>query len=181
MTFQDLLFAFQEILDAFAKDFSIWWVLTPIFLLWIFMELYFGEYKHEEFGFSSSLANGVSLLWISVTSLHIFFLDGPLVISLRFFLLFFFLCYGLFIIWAAFWHRFSEHVTGVIASPSIVYFFSTLSVLWSQRLLDITLSIGVALLFLFVLIFLTFFLIKRQMGFLGELETVKNIGKNNHD
>ena len=81
-------------------------------------------------------------------------------------------------VWAAFWHRLSEHTTSIVASPSIVYFFSTLSVLWGQRLLEVTLPIGIALFLLFVVIFFIFFLIKRKLGFLGELETVKHVGEN---
>jgi hypothetical protein len=68
----DIGAGFYDIGLALTSDLGVWWLLIPIFLLWIAMEVYFGEYKQERMGFSSTLANGVTLFWISLTSFRIF-------------------------------------------------------------------------------------------------------------
>ena len=179
MIFNQLLLGFGEIGHALVRDLSVWWVLTPIFLLWISMELYFGEYKQEQLGFSSALANGVSLAWVSVTSLRLFTFEEGLQLTLQFLILLFFLLYSVIIIWASFMHTFSPQGVSILASTSLIYFFSTLSVLWGQRLLTINIGIVSAFIILFLLIYLLLFVIKRQLGVLGEIETVKYAGNQN--
>ena len=41
----EVLEGFKLIGLAFVKEPSVWWFLAPVFLLWIGMEIYFGQYK----------------------------------------------------------------------------------------------------------------------------------------
>lgn len=179
MEFGELMSGMQEIWDAFTTDSSVWWVLTPVFILWVLMELYFGEYKQERLGFSSALANGVSLAWVSVTSLRLYTLSLGVDWSSQFVFLILFLLYGVLIMWASFRHQFSERHTALLASPTIIYFFSTLSVLWGQQLLSTERNVMVALVVVFAIIYAFFWLLKKQLGFTGELEVIRQAGR--HD
>lgn len=177
MTIADVSVGFSKIFDALFSNPSVWWVLTPIVVLWVAMEVYFGEYKREQLGFSSALANGISLSWIALSSLRLFFAEGFSTNALEFYALLFFLFYGLLVVFISFRHLFSARLVNIIAAPSVIYFFSTLSVLWGGELLTISIPVITALGILFVIILFFFFLLKRQLGILGEIEAVKHAGK----
>jgi hypothetical protein len=187
MILQDITKGFTELIEALTYDLGVWWLLTPIILLWIAMEVYFGEYKQEQLGFSSTLANGFTLFWISLTSFRVFlFIENTRLIpevyqDLRFYILGFFVLYSLFVIYISFTHRLSI-IAPIVAGPSLMYFFSILSVLWGQRLLDVSLPSIYALAISYLVIIFLFFLIRRNLGLRGEIERIQNLSNevNNH-
>ncbi|PJE64892.1 MAG: hypothetical protein COU90_00020 [Candidatus Ryanbacteria bacterium CG10_big_fil_rev_8_21_14_0_10_43_42] len=177
---------FRQLGTAFTTDIGIWWLLTPIFLLWIVMEIYAGEYKQERFGFSSALANGFSLFWISLTSFRVFlfidktYLNKEAYSDPRLYILALFVLYALFIMYAAFTHTMRTSLTKIIAGPALIYSFSVLSVLWGQRLLVVNTSILSALVISFIIIVFIFFIIRRQLGVRGDVEHILELGKDDH-
>jgi len=182
---QTILIGFKEISSALTSDFGVWWLLTPIILLWVAMEVYFGEYKQEELGFSSTMANGFSLFWISLTSFRVFLIFEQAYANgvhrdMRVYILGFFVLYALAIIYFSFSHRLSATVVQVLAGPSLVYFFSILSVLWGQRLLGVSLPVIYALGILFVVVSISFIVLRRKLGLLGEVERIQQMDGNNH-
>ena len=72
----NILSGFKEIFSAPFKDTSIWWLLTPIILFWLILEVYFGMYKGEKLGWNTALGNGLNLFWIVVISLKALFTQG---------------------------------------------------------------------------------------------------------
>jgi hypothetical protein len=186
MALYDITIGFSALLYAVTSDLGVWWILAPIILLWIIMEFYFGEYKQEQLGFSSTLANGVSLFWISLTSFRVFlfieseYLNVEAYKDPRVFLLGFFVLYALLIMYVSFTHRMGPHALQLLAGPSVTYFFSMLSVLWGQRLLEVSVPVVSALVVSFVVINIVFFLIRHMLGFRGEVEHIRNL-PNNHE
>lgn len=174
MNVADLFSGFAAIREALFTDLSIWWVLAPIVVLWVSMEVYFGEYKREKLGFSSALANGISLSWIAFSALRLFFSSGLDTNSAEFYALGFFALYGVLVVILSFRHAISARVVNWIAAPSIIYFFSTLAVLWGENLLQISTSVLLALAILFIIIWSFFAIVKRQLGILGEIEAVRH-------
>lgn len=169
----DLIDALGQIGKAFVADLGVWWFLAPIFILWVVMEVYLGEYKKEKWIFSSSLANSISFTWINIVALRFIFLEGVPYQDLRLWVAGLFLAYGFVLIFLAFRHVFSQRIIATIAGPTPVYFLSTVSVLWGQGLLEISLPVVINLLIIYIAIFFLWKLIKSRLGLLGEVEAIK--------
>ncbi len=184
MIFQDIIIGFSDIASALTSDLGVWWLLTPIIFLWLAMEVYFGEYKQEQLGFSSTLANGFSLFWISIMSFRVFLLFERAYANgayrdMRVYILGFLVLYALAIIYFSFSHRLSAAIVQVLAGPSLTYFFSILSVLWGQRLLNVSLPIIYALCISFGILIFIFSLLRHQLGLRGEVERIRQLDGNN--
>jgi len=165
---------FQLIARSLVKEPSIWWFLAPVFILWIVMEIYFGQYKKEKLGWNSILANGISFTWINIASFRVLFLEDSLAVNfnLRIVILSLFFFYGLFIIYIAFTHKLPQKIGSWIAGPTTIYFLSTVSVLWGQRVLEINKWILIDFIILYFVISFIFWLIKKRLGILGEVEAI---------
>ncbi|PIR70510.1 MAG: hypothetical protein COU46_01060 [Candidatus Niyogibacteria bacterium CG10_big_fil_rev_8_21_14_0_10_42_19] len=179
----NILLAFKQIAGSLVADLSVWWLLAPILLVWIMTEMYYGEYKKEHVGFSSALSVGISFLWISFVSMRIFFLLGrdpkesPEVLMTAIFSL-----YAIFIIYTAYTHTFLPSTMDKIASPTLIYFLSAVTLLFSEGLLSIDRYVGSALFISLVGFYLVFFIIKKYfLGFRGEFEQVRSLGKNHEN
>ncbi|MBD3282628.1 MAG: hypothetical protein GF387_03435 [Candidatus Portnoybacteria bacterium] len=170
---EQIIQAFKTIGHAFVQEPSIWWFLAPIFILWLGMEIYFGQYKKESLGWNSILANSISFAWINIASFRLIFMEGVEEFTPRILILGIFLIYSLALIFIAFFHKFSTKVGKILAGPTQIYFLSTLSILWGQGVLAITEWIVIDLLIAFIIIKILFKLLRRNLGTLGEVEAVK--------
>ena len=169
-----LIEGFKLIGDSLVKESSIWWFLAPVFILWIVTEIYFGEYKKERLGWNSVLANGISFSWINIASLRVLFLEssGPDDIALRTVILGLFFLYGIFVIFMAFTHKIPQKLGSWLAGPTTIYLLSTISVLWGQGILEINRWVLTDFIILYFIIHLIFWLIKKKLGVLGEVEAI---------
>ncbi len=43
------------------------WIITPLLITLVLIQLYFGRYKNEELGWNTAFGNSVSLLWVTST------------------------------------------------------------------------------------------------------------------
>lgn len=172
---EQILEGFNSIKEAFLKDPSIWWFFIPIFLLWIGMEIYFGQYKKERLGWNSILANGISFSWINIAALRNLFINdfGSPDFLLRFIIVLIFFIYGLFIIYTAFFHKISPNLAAALAAPTPIYFLSAVSVLWGQGVLIINKWVFLDLIIVYLVLSLFFRLIRKKLGTLGEAEAIK--------
>jgi len=147
---------FNEIFSAPFKDASIWWLLTPILLFWIIIEIYFGRHKTEKLGWNTALGNGLSMFWIVVISFKVLFTESLGLFSVdKLIFIIFIAIYSFFIIFSSFTHKIKENVFFLIASPSAVYYLSAIAVLWIHDLFTISIWIitDLIILYLIVLIF----------------------------
>lgn len=158
---QGMLDALGEIIKAPFKEWSVWWFLAPVIILWIILELYFGRYKSETLGWNTALANGISLVWINVESMRFLFDSKPDPFLLRFIPVSLILIYGGFIIYVAFTHKFSGKVAYRLAAPTPVYFLSFISVLWGHGELTLTWFVILDLIVLYPIILSIFALIRK--------------------
>lgn len=172
---EQILQAFKLIGQGFVKEPSVWWFLTPVFLLWIGMEIYFGQYKKERLGWNSILANGISFTWINIAAFRVIFMEdlGAVDFRPRFIILLLFFLYGIFIIYIGFFHKLSGSAH-ILAGPTLIYFLSTVSILWGQGLLIINKWVFLDLLIAYIVLSLLFWLIRRNLGTLGEVEAIKD-------
>lgn len=170
-----LIYGLQLIGKSLVKDPSIWWFLAPVFVLWIIMEIYLGEYKREKLGWNSILANGISFSWINIASFRVLFLENSSAIdfNLRTIILTCFFLYGLFIVYIAFTHKIPRKIGSWLAGPTTIYFFSTVSILWGQGVLEINKLVLIDFIILYFIISFIFWLIKKKLGTLGEVEAIE--------
>jgi len=159
---ENLLFGFNEILSAPGKDPSIWWLLTPIILFWLVIEIYFGRHKNEKLGWNTALGNGLNIFWVVIISARALF-DKDLGLysldKLIFVLVISF--YSFFIIIMSFTHTIKENIFFLMASPTAVYFLSAVAVLWIHNLITISLWVLVALFILYFAVLILETIIKK--------------------
>ena len=141
------------IIAAPFQDPSLIWQIAPIFLLWAVMIFYFGTHKHEELGWNTALGNGVSLFWIIISAMQYIFSNSSSEFTYtKFFLIMVIAIYAIFIVIISFKHTFSQKVTYAFASPSPVYFFSAMVLLYAHDLISLSLSMFIAVVSLFVVL-----------------------------
>jgi len=153
--------ALKAILASPFKEWSLWWLLAPIFILWILMELYFGKFKKEKLGWNTSLANGISLSWIGVESMRFLFSTKPDPFWFRFIIISLIILYGIIVFFLAFSHKISGNITYLLASPTPVYYLSTITILWGHGSLIMTWWVLLDLLILYWVLLGLFILIKK--------------------
>jgi len=59
-----------------------------------------------------------------------------------------------------------------LAGPTTIYFLSTVSILWGQGVLEISKWILIDFIILYLVIYFIFWLIKKRLGVLGEVEAI---------
>ncbi|MBW2992673.1 hypothetical protein KY345_05645 [Candidatus Woesearchaeota archaeon] len=158
---QGMLDALWEIVRSPFKEWSVWWFLAPVLILWVILELYFGRYKSEQLGWNTSLANGISLVWINIESMRFLFSNHPEPFLLRFIPVSLILIYGGFVIYVSFAHKFSGKVTYALAAPTPIYFLSAISVLWGHGELTLTWFVILDLILLYPIIVGIFALLRK--------------------
>lgn len=149
----NLLSGFSEIFSSPLKDLSIWWLLAPIILFWLVIEIYFGRHKKEKLGWNTALGNGLNMFWIVVISLKALFEQELSLASLdKLVFVIFIALYSIFIIFVSFTHKIKEGVFFLIASPTAIYYLSGIAILWIHNLLAINLWVVVDLVTLYIII-----------------------------
>jgi len=141
------------ILAAPFQDPSLIWQIAPIFLLWGVMMFYFGTHKHEKLGWNTALGNGISLFWIIISAMQFIFSNSSSEFTYtKFFLIMVIAIYAIFIIIISFKHTFSDKFTYALASPSPVYYFSAIVLLYAHDLFSLSFPMLIAITALFVVL-----------------------------
>jgi hypothetical protein len=149
----NLLNGFGEIFSAPLKDLSILWLLTPVILFWLILEIYFGRYKKEALGWNTALGNGLNLFWIVVISLRSLSLKGSGLFSIdKLIFVIFIAIYSAFIIFISFTHKIKEKTFFLLASPTIIYYLSGIAILWIHNLITISIWLIIDLIILYLVI-----------------------------
>jgi len=159
----NILDGFVEIFSAPFRDSSIWWVLTPIILFWLVLEVYFGMYKGEKLGWNTALGNGLNLFWVVVISLKALFTKNLELFSIdRLMAVIVIAVYSGFIISVSFTHKLKENIFFLFASPTTIYYLSGITILWIHGLINITLWVIIDLI-IFYTVLMIFEIIMRKL------------------
>lgn len=158
----NLLHGFGEIFSAPLKDLSILWLLTPVILFWLILEIYFGRYKKEALGWNTALGNGLNLFWIVIISLRALFLKGSELFSIdKLIFVIFIAIYSAFIIFISFTHKIKEKIFFLFASPAIIYYLSGIGILWIHNLITISFWVIIDLIILYLVILILETILKK--------------------
>lgn len=159
---QEMLLGLKDIGAAFTHDLSIFWVLAPIFIIWLFLEVYFGMFKSEKLGWNNALGNGVTLLWIGVDSMrYIFSAQRVGDFWPRFIIFSIMILYAVLLIYLSFNRRLGETMTYALGSTTPIYFLSSVAVLWSYGQLKIDRWVFLDFVIIFILLLVVFFIFRR--------------------
>jgi hypothetical protein len=159
----NILDGFVEIFSAPFRDSSIWWVLTPIILFWLVLEVYFGMYKGEKLGWNTALGNGLNLFWVVVISLKALFTKNLELFSIdKLMAVIVIAVYSGFIISVSFTHKLKENIFFLFASPTTIYYLSGITILWIHGLINITLWVIIDLI-IFYTVIVIFEIIMRKL------------------
>jgi len=144
---------YGEIFSAPLRDPSIWWLLAPILIIWFVSEIYFGRYKKERPGWNTALGDGMSLLWIVLTSLKLIFTEHFDLFSWgKFFFVLLLGLYAAMVVFFAFTHRIKQRILLTLAEPSFVYYLSMISVLYINDLISMNFWMIVDIILLFAIL-----------------------------
>lgn len=150
--FMNLWVAFKDILRA-PLTVNLWWQLLPVLVLWVAIEIYLDRHKHEELGWNSALGNGISLFWISVSSMQPLFVKNQLSFPwATFFVLLLVLAYSLFIIYISFTHKLRSRLGYELAYPTVIYYLAIFTILWGHRALNMNLYVLIMFVVLFIVV-----------------------------
>lgn len=180
---ENLWQAFKLFGRAFVIEPSIWWVLAPIFVLWLALQIYFGAHEKEALGWNTALANGISLSWICIEAFRALFMTKPDDLVWRAPLVGLIFVYGILILAGAFFHILPKKQIRRVCGPTTVYFLAILATLWGHSLLAISIWLLLDLFLLYIILRL-FFLLMRK--FVPEAEPPQFLpeavaeAKNNH-
>jgi len=157
----EMLLGFKDIFSAPFRSIEALWILVPLFILWIVLEIYFAKYKTEKLGWNTALANGITLGWLTLEGMRSLFTTKPDAFLFRFIANFVIIVYAGLIIYSSFTHKISERWNFIIASPTPVYFLGIFSVMWGFGTLDITGYVLLDLLILFIIINILIFILRK--------------------
>lgn len=153
--------AVWDLFRAPLEEPSILWQLAPFILLWVAMELYFGTHKKEKLGWNTALSNGITLFWVIISGMQFIFSDQSAEFTWgRFIVLGLLTLYALFVIFVSFKHSLRKKLAFFIASPTPMYYFSIIALLYAYGLIDPTLTMGVAVVVLFIFFGIFFLIVK---------------------
>ena len=126
----EMITGFEGIFRAPFKSLDALWVLIPLFIMWIVLEIYFAKYKHEELGWNTALANGITLSWLTLEGLRSLFSTKPDDFLFRLIASLLILLYAIIIVYFSFTHKISPKWNFALAEPTPVYFLGVFSVMW---------------------------------------------------
>jgi hypothetical protein len=159
----ELLKGFAQIFSAPFKSLDVFWIILPLLIVWIVLEIYFAKYKKEELGWNTALANGITLGWITLEGLRHLFSTFPDDFWLRLTANIIILLYAVLIIYFSFTHKISSKWDFLLGSPTVVYFIGIFSVLWGYGLLSVTRYVLIDIAVLFAVIVLIVFVVRKKV------------------
>ena len=148
----EMLSGFKDISAAPFKSLDALWILIPLFILWIVLEIYFARFKKEELGWNTALANGITLGWLTLEGMRGLFEAKPENFWLRFIANSVIILYAMIIIYGSFTHKISSKWNFVLASPTPVYYLGIFSVMWGFGTLEVNRYVLIDLVILFVVV-----------------------------
>lgn len=157
---QNMLLGFEQISTSLFKDATVLWLLVPILLFWVILEIYFDRYKKEELGWNTALGNGLSVFWIIIVCLKFLFQQQKFLWD-KFLAIFLIFLYSILVIINSFSHKLRKRWSFLLAGPTPVYFLSAVAVLWTYGALVITRWVLLDLFVIYILLVIIGLILKK--------------------
>jgi len=148
------------------------WILLPLLIALFLMELYFGHYKEEELGWNSAVSNSIVLFFVGMNLCAYLFSKNMLVgltsvapevlevASQKTFIAFIIILESIFLLLLNFFHLVSKKFAFGISSALIMNFVGVIAIILVYSDISIDLSLIPAILFLFIVAVLFFWILQ---------------------
>lgn len=164
---------YPRIIDIVTKPFfqkSLLWIILPLFITLILIQVYFGRYKNEELGWNTAFSNSVSLLWVTTTLFRFIYegsqeslLNMVLLNKEKIILISILAFWAIISIFLQFYHILPKKIDFLIYSSIPVYVTSILFVILIIGNIVLNLNTLYASLFIFFIISFLFFLLRHHI------------------
>ena len=148
---------FVEFITAPIEMPEMLWILVPLILNILIMELYFGRYVLEELGWNTAFSNVIVLIFVSVDLLRYLYNAGRLELGIELALICAIILVGIVLTILDFFHELPKHFAFVVSSKlpmnylalvSIILIYSGINILEAETIIALLLF----LLLLYVII-----------------------------
>jgi len=149
---------FMELLLAPVNFPETVWIIIPLVLSVILLELYFGWYPREDLGFHGALENTVFLIFVGVDLIKYLILEHRTITNVKVFMIGFIVVYGIIVAGLDFFHKLSRNIALKISSKSVVGFTAYIGiiVIYSDVLNNLTIVSTIATVFSVIIMFLVY-------------------------
>ncbi|MBC8500167.1 MAG: hypothetical protein ISS25_04825 [Nanoarchaeota archaeon] len=134
-------FLWKQLLpDTFTKFFDIvgspfvnpgmFWILTPVIIIWVIIEMYFARYVREELEYESALDNSLFLLFVGVDLVRRLAFEKLLFVdTLRNIIVFFVIILALVLAYLDFFHVLKRKISSRVNSKFVISFIAYLGII----------------------------------------------------
>jgi len=156
---------FPTFFDIFSSPFEkqeILWVVFPLILSLLFMEVYFGRWRNEKLGWNSAFANAVILLFVSINLLHVLWNQYsssslvPFSVLTKFIVVFIIAMQAVLLMIVVYLHAFPKNLSFLIASPLIINIFAFLAIVLIYSNIPFNLPTLISSIIIYLMLFLMF-------------------------
>ena len=136
-------------------------ILLPLIIVLLVIELYFGRYKYEKLGWNTAVGNSLALLFVGMNLLYYLYINNAIEIESAKTILAFIVCIeSLFLLFVNFFHIFPREAAFGISSPLILNYVGIASIIMVYSSISFDYLTLVAFIVLFVIFALLLWLIQ---------------------
>lgn len=144
-----------NIITAPFRVTSALWLLIPLFVLWLALTIYYFRNPEKNTSYNVALSLAISMFWVLIGLFSRVFDQTPFE-GKKFFVLFLFFAYAIFLGMASFRESIGESLLSKLANMTVLFVLSWILIVWVYGGLAITVATFVSsILFLGILIGLT--------------------------
>src|SRR3989344_6391980 len=66
-----------EIIEKPVLQKDILWIIAPLLITLLLIQVYFGRYKNEQIGWNTAFSNSISFLWVTTTLVRYLYENSP--------------------------------------------------------------------------------------------------------
>jgi len=151
---------FFEIISSPFTSSEMLWIAIPLIIVLLFMEIYFGRWRNEKLGWSSSFANWITLLFVGVNLFNQMLIRYseagtiPIEVVYKFLLIFLIFLMAISFMIVLFLHAIPKSASYIVSSPLTIYTFAfvMIALVYSDIPLDFSTLIAALLVYIVVLV-----------------------------
>jgi len=128
--FLDVFTKFFDIVGAPFVNPEMFWILTPVIIIWVIIELYFARYVREELEYESALDNSLFLLFVGVDLVRRLAFEKLLFVdTLRSIIVLLVIILALALAYLDFFHVLKRKISSRVNSKFVISFIAYLGII----------------------------------------------------
>lgn len=173
-----------DIVHAPFKNYGMLWMLVPLLVTAIMLEIYFGRYKDEELGWNTAVGNSLILLFVAIDlfrhtyePLGISIKDALFIGNTKIIIAMIVFCFGILLLLVDFFHILPKKVAYALSSPLYINILGLMGIIivYSENIpLDWT-TLAACLLLMIILTGITYVLYLIMPAYKSPLQRIFTI------